>query len=139
MGKKKTGSIGLRKIDLERSVIDFFQENPAVTFPLKNICKQLHLRTSGAKMLLVDVLESLLMDDFIKEQPRGHYTLNMPVQVMTGTFRRKANGKNTFEPEDGGEPILVAERNSLHAMDGDTVHSWPAASTMSARPPSPRY
>ena len=121
MGKKKTGSIGLRKIDLERSVIDFFQENPAVTFPLKNICKQLHLRTSGAKMLLVDVLESLLMDDFIKEQPRGHYTLNMPVQVMTGTFRRKANGKNTFEPEDGGEPILVAERNSLHAMDGDTV------------------
>ena len=121
MGKKKTGSIGLRKIDLERSVIDFFQENPAVTFPLKAICKQLHLRTSGAKMLLVDVLESLLMDDFIKEQPRGHYTLNMPMQVMTGTFHRKANGKNTFEPEDGGEPILVAERNSQHAMDGDTV------------------
>ena len=121
MGKKKTGSIGLRKIDLERSVIDFFQENPAVTFPLKAICKQLHLRTSGAKMLLVDVLESLLMDDFIKEQPRGHYTLNMPMQVMTGTFHRKANGKNTFEPEDGGEPILVAERNSQHAMDGDIV------------------
>ncbi len=121
MSKKKTGSYGLRKIDLERTVIDFFQENPAVTFSLKNICKQLHLRTSGAKMLLVDVLEALLMDDFVKEQPRGYYTLNMPSQVMTGTFRRKANGKNTFEPEDGGEPILVAERNSLHAMDGDTV------------------
>ena len=121
MGKKKTGSIGLRKVDLERVVIDFFQENPSVTFPLKSICKQLHLRTSGAKMLLVDVLDGLLMDDFIKEQPRGHYTLNMPSQVMTGTFHRKANGKNTFEPEDGGEPILVAERNSQHAMDGDTV------------------
>ena len=121
MGKKKTGSYGLRKIDLERTVIDFFQENPAITFPLKAICKQLHLRTSGAKMLLVDVLETLLMDDFIKEQPRGNYTLNIPVQVMKGTFRRKANGKNTFEPEEGGEPILVAERNSLHAMDGDIV------------------
>jgi len=121
MGKKKTGSRGLRKTDLERVVIDFFQENPAVTFPLKGICKQLHLRTSQAKMLLIDVLEGLLMDDFVKEQPRGYYTLNMPSQVMTGIFHRKANGKNTFEPEDGGEPILVAERNSLHAMDGDTV------------------
>ncbi|MBQ5621394.1 MAG: RNB domain-containing ribonuclease, partial [Bacteroidaceae bacterium] len=121
MGKKKTGSRALRKSDLERTVIDFFQENPAVTFPLKSICKQLHLRTSQAKMLLVDVLDGMLMDDFIKEQPRGHYTLNMPSQVMTGTFRRKANGKNTFQPEEGGEPILVAERNSLHAMDGDTV------------------
>ena len=121
MGKKKTGSRTLRKSDLEHTVIDFFQENPAVTFPLKSICKQLHLRTSQAKMLLVDVLDGMLMDDFIKEQPRGHYTLNMPSQVMTGTFRRKANGKNTFQPEEGGEPILVAERNSLHAMDGDTV------------------
>jgi len=121
MGKKKTGSRGLRKVDLERSVIDFFQENPSITFPLKSICKQLHLTSSPAKMLLVDVLEGLLMDDFIKEQPRNCYTLNMPSQVMTGIFRRKANGKNTFEPEEGGEPILVAERNSLHAMDGDTV------------------
>ena len=121
MGKKKTGSRGLRKIDLERTVIEFFQENPAITFPLKSICKQLHLNTNPAKMLLMDVLEGLLMDDFIKEQPRNCYTLNMPSQVMTGTFRRKANGKNTFEPEEGGEPILVAERNSMHAMDGDTV------------------
>ena len=121
MSKKKTGSFGLRKTDLERVVIDFFQENPAVTFPLKGICKQLHLRTSQAKMLLVDVLEGLLADDFVKEQPRGYFTLNMPSQVMTGIFRRKANGKNTFEPAEGGEPILVAERNSLHAMYGDTV------------------
>ncbi|MBQ5680091.1 MAG: hypothetical protein IIV20_01265, partial [Bacteroidaceae bacterium] len=68
MGKKKTGSRALRKSDLERTVIDFFQENPAVTFPLKSICKQLHLRTSQAKMLLVDVLDGMLMDDFIKEQ-----------------------------------------------------------------------
>ena len=124
MSKKKTGSHGLRKNDLERVVIDFFQENPAVTFSLKSICKQLHLRTSQAKMLLIDVLEGLLMDDFVKEQPRGYYTLNMPSQVMTGIFHRKANGKNTFEPADGGEPILVAERNSLHAMDGDTVLVW---------------
>jgi ribonuclease R len=41
--------------------------------------------------------------------------------VMEGTFTRKSNGKNTFTPSDGGDPIFVAERNSLHAMSGDTV------------------
>ena len=66
MGKKKTGSRALRKSDLERTVIDFFQENPAVTFPLKSICKQLHLRTSQAKMLLVDVLDGMLMDEHLQ-------------------------------------------------------------------------
>ena len=41
--------------------------------------------------------------------------------TMEGRFQRKSNGKNTFVPDNGCEPILVAERNSLHAMDGDRV------------------
>ena len=105
MGKKKTGSRGL-------STMSGGEQQ------MLAIARALML---NPKMLLIDVLDGLLADDFVKEQPRGYYTLNMPSQVMTGIFHRKANGKNTFEPADGGEPILVAERNSLHAMDGDTV------------------
>ena len=40
---------------------------------------------------------------------------------MTGTFQRKSNGKNSFIPEEGGDPIFVAERNSAHAMNNDKV------------------
>ena len=40
---------------------------------------------------------------------------------MVGTFQRKSNGKNSFIPEGGGEPIFVAERNSAHAMNNDKV------------------
>jgi len=121
MGKKKSGGGGLKKKNLEQMVISLFEENPTQVFELKTLYRELHLNTHPAKMLLMDVLEMLLMDDYIKEQPRFCYTLNNPTQVMEGIFRRKANGKNTFEPEDGGEPILVAERNSMHAMDGDKV------------------
>lgn len=102
-------------------VIEFFESHPGTVFELKTIYKELGLRTHPEKMLLMDVLDSLLMDDYIKEEPRFSYSLNMPVQVMEGTFRRKANGKNTFEPDGAGEPVLVAERNSMHAMDGDRV------------------
>ena len=47
-------------------------------------------------------------------------------QVQEGTFIRKANGKNTFLPEDGGTPVFVSERNSMAALNGDQgeFSSW---------------
>jgi ribonuclease R len=69
----------------------------------------------------MDVLDDLLMDDVIIEQAQMRYTLATKSTVMEGTFQRKHNGKNTFLPDDGGEPVLVAERNAMHAMDGDRV------------------
>lgn len=121
MGKKKSGGARLKKKDLEKIVISLFQDNPTETYELKTICRILHLNTHPAKMLCMDVIEELLMDDYIKETRKFAYMLNIPTQVMEGIFHRKANGKNTFTANDGGEPILVAERNSMHAMDGDVV------------------
>ena len=41
--------------------------------------------------------------------------------MQEGTFIRKANGKNSFLPDDGGKPIFVSERNSMFALNGDRV------------------
>ena len=41
--------------------------------------------------------------------------------MQEGTFIRKANGKNSFQPDDGGKPVFVAERNSMFALNGDRV------------------
>jgi len=121
MAKKKTGGKYLRKRDLMQLLIDLFQHHAGEVFDLKRIFRELQLTTHPAKMLCVDCIEDLMLDDYIKETNKFCYTLNAISQVMEGVFRRKSNGKNTFEPSDGGEPILVAERNSMHAMDGDTV------------------
>lgn len=121
MGKKKKGGKHISKKVLVRMVVDLFEDNAGKTIELKSLFRELGLDTHPAKMLCMDVLEELMMDDFIIEKPRYSFTLNAPTQVMEGTFHRKANGKNTFVPDDGAEPILVAERNSLHAMDGDRV------------------
>ena len=61
------------------------------------------------------------MDDYITEVDKHKYKLNNHGVEMTGTFQRKSNGKNSFIPEGGGEPIFVAERNSAHAMNNDKV------------------
>ncbi len=121
MGKKKTGGRGIRKSDLAEMLIELFENNPAQPLELKSIHRMLHLSTHPAKMLCLDILDELKLDDYIKEVQRNVYVAKSPTQVLEGIFHRKANGKNTLEPSDGGEPILVAERNSLHAMDGDIV------------------
>ena len=122
MGKgKKGGARRLNKQEMTEQVMALFQEYAGQLVDIKTIFRELHYNTHPAKLLCMDVLDDLLMDDYIIEQAQMRYTLATKSTVMEGVFQRKPNGKNTFLPDDGGEPVLVAERNALHAMDGDRV------------------
>lgn len=117
------GGKHLKKKELVQMLTELFQNNPAEVYELKTIFRQLKLTTHPAKMLCMDILEDMTLDDYIVEKEKFKYKLNSSGQVLVGVFRRKANGKNAFVPDNGGEPILVAERNSAHAMDGDRVQA----------------
>ncbi len=117
------GSKRVTKKQLTAMLETLFDRHPSERYELKDIFRTLNLNTHPAKMLCIDILEDMLQDDYITERPRYCYTLKSAVQVMEGEFHRKANGKNTFVPDGGGQPILVAERNSMHAMDGDRVRA----------------
>ena len=122
MGKTgKKGGKRLKKKELAKMLMELFQNNPAEVYDIKRIFRDLKLDTHPAKLLCMDLLEDLAMDDYIKETEKLHFRLNTTGQVLEAIFNRKANGKNTVTPLDGGEPVLVAERNSLHAMGGDKV------------------
>ena len=122
MGKTgKKGGKRLKKKELAKMLMELFQNNPAEVYDIKRIFRDLKLDTHPAKLLCMDLLEDLAMDDYIKETEKLHFRLNTTGQVFEAIFNRKANGKNTVTPLDGGEPVLVAERNSLHAMGGDKV------------------
>ena len=56
-----------------------------------------------------------------KKLKKGNISWTTTELIMTGIFQRKSNGKNSFIPEDGGETIFIAERNSAHAMNNDKV------------------
>ena len=118
-GKKATRR--LKKKEMAKMLMELFQNNPAEVYDIKRIFKELRLDTHPAKLVCMDLLEDLAMDDYIKETEKLHFRLNNTGQVFEAIFNRKANGKNTVTPLDGGEPVLVAERNSMHAMGGDKV------------------
>lgn len=123
MAKKKEKKAGkrMKKKELATVLMDFFHTRQEEIISLKYLFAELHLTTHPLKMLCMDILADMLTDDYITEVDKNKYKLNNHGIEMTGTFQRKSNGKNSFIPEGGGDPIFVAERNSAHAMNNDKV------------------
>ena len=119
--KEKKAGKRMKKKELVSVLMDFFHSKPDEVLSLKYIFEQLHLTTHPLKMLCRDILSDMLLDDYITEIEKSKYKLNNHGVEMIGTFQRKSNGKNSFIPEGGGDPIFVAERNSAHAMNNDKV------------------
>ena len=121
MAKEKKNSKRLTKKKVAEMLQDLFMRNPDKTLSFKQIFKELRLVTHPAKMLAVEAMEDMAWDDFLSKVSDNSYKLNLKGQVQEGKFVRKANGKNSFLPDDGGKPVFVAERNSLFALTGDRV------------------
>lgn len=121
MGKGKKGGKRMSKKQLSERLQDFFASQPGKTLSFKEIFRALKLDTHPLKMLAIDIMEEMTWDDFLTRVTESSYKLNTKGQVQEGTFVRKANGKNSFLPDDGGTPIFVSERNSMWATNGDRV------------------
>ena len=126
MGKKKDkrekkAGKRMNKKQLAALLMDYFHEKGNESVSLKKLFEQLRLTTHPLKMLCMDILADLKEDDYITETEHHVYRLHQRGVEMTGRFVRKSNGKNSFIPDDGGDPIFIAERNSAHAMNNDRV------------------
>lgn len=109
------------KQDIISVVINFFNRNSDKPYNYKQIAAELGLKTQPEKLLLIDVLHDLNEDSAIIETDKGRYKSNTRGSLLEGRFERRSSGRNFFVPDDGDENILVAERNSAHAMNGDRV------------------
>ena len=125
MSKKKDKGVKsskrLTKKEIVNRIVSWFNTHPREVVNYKQVSAEIGATTQVNKLLVNDTLGALQTDDFLIEEDRGKYRLNGLGTIAEGTFERKSNGKNSFIPEGGGNPIFVAERNSMHAMGGDRV------------------
>lgn len=119
--KEKKGGKRMKKRELAELIIGSFRNKPDAAVSAKQLYQKLKLTTHPLKMLCNDIIREMLEDNFLIEPEKGRFKINDKGQILTGTFQRKSNGKNSFIPDDGGEPIFIAERNSAHAMNNDKV------------------
>lgn len=102
-------------------VVNFFNKNTEKAYNYKQIGADLGIKTQPERMLLMNILENMVEDAFIIDTGKGKYKSNTRGLFLEGHFERRSTGKNFFVPDDGGENVFVAERNSAHAMNGDRV------------------
>ena len=119
--KEKKAGKRRKKKELAALLADFLHGRSGEVLTLKGIFAGLRLTTHPQKMLCIDILRELADDDYVSEVEKGKFRVNDYGRELTGTFQRKSNGKNSFIPDGGGDPIFIAERNSAHAMNNDRV------------------
>ncbi len=109
------------KNQIVNTIINFFNSNSESAFSAKQVAEKIGLKKVAEKQIVTDIIFDLKEDAFIIEDGRGKYKSNTRGLFLEGSFERRSNGKNFFIPDDGSKNVMVPERNSAHAMNGDRV------------------
>ena len=80
----------LKKKEVTKSLIRLFEEHPGRTFSVKELFSLFAAANHPAKMIIMDSLNELLLDDYIATDGEGGYRNAIRSNVMEGTFQRKA-------------------------------------------------
>lgn len=101
MAKKKEKKAGkrMKKKELVKVLLEFFHTKQDEVLSLKYIFEQLHLTTHPLKMLCMDILSELLMDDYITEVDKHKYKLNNHGVEMTEPSSAKAMARTPSSPK----------------------------------------
>ncbi len=91
------------------------------TFNYKQVAYAINVDTPTALRSIALYLAELAFDGNLIEVSPGKYKTPQRSNITTGVFVRRSNGKNSVTTDEDGETIFVAERNSMHALNGDKV------------------
>lgn len=91
------------------------------TFNYKQVSAAVGAKSPVTQRAVAMLLAEMAFDGDLLETEPGKYKAPERSTVATGTFVRRSNGKNSVITDEDSEAIFVAERNSLHALNGDRV------------------
>ncbi len=109
---------------LKEVVMEFFNNNTTQAYNYKQVSAEIGVETASMRADVAELLEQLAEDGYVTEVSPGKYKMHKQALVSVGRFIRRSNGKNSVQIEDDENfpnPIFVAERHSLHALNGDKV------------------
>ncbi len=120
---KRSKAERLNLDELTRAVVKLFATNPTHTWNYKQVSKQLNITAQPLRLTISRILEVLAMDDTLTRVKPGTYRYNLSGALLFGTFERRSNGRNAVISDEDGKSIFIAERNAMHALNGDRVQA----------------
>lgn len=123
MTKQKTTATSRRKPskDLRAEVLEYISRQGTTTFNYKQVAYAIGANGTAAHKAIAMLLAEMAFDGDLVEVSPGKYKSPQRNNVTIGTFVRRSNGKNSVITDTDSENIMVAERNSMHALNGDRV------------------
>ncbi|MCM1028377.1 MAG: ribonuclease R [Pseudoflavonifractor sp.] len=107
--------------DLRQRIIEYVTRQGRNSFNHKQVSFAIDATTPAARRAVEAILSTMAFDGEIIETAPGTYKAPERTNIALGTFIRRSNGKNSVVTEPDGETLFVAERNSMHALNGDKV------------------
>lgn len=121
----------MRKAELQDKIIAFLEKENRQAFNYKQIAFAIDAR--DFHLDVINLLDELAANDIIQEVGLGRYKApSNRGSENEGIFIRRSNGKNAVLIDD--EQIMVAERNSMHALNGDKVRVMISAARKGSDP-----
>ena len=130
----KSSSSKRSKLQLDRLILDFVSQQANNTYNYKQVSHAIGMKTPVQQRNVALKLVELAFNGDIIEVSPGKYKSPQRSSEATGVFVRRSNGKNSVITDTDGETISVAERNSMHALNGDRVRVNIAASRRGQAP-----
>ncbi len=135
MSKSSSGTISGRKATaLIKKVQEFVTQQKNNTYNYKQVAHAIGASTPAQQRNVALQLVEMAFNGEIIEVAPGKYKSPQRGNEAIGTFVRRSNGKNSIVTDTDGETIFVAERNSMHALNGDKVRVNIAAHRRGAEP-----
>ena len=119
---KNQANIQTRKSrrELAHALMDDFVEHPGEDFSKNDLYNEFKLKNHPSRKVLVDILDDLVMCEYLSVGSGGHYRLLQQQTLTEGTMVRHG-GVVGFQPDGEEEVIYVGDRHVGNALDGDRV------------------
>ena len=119
---KKQTNIQSRKSrrELAHALMDFFVEHPGEDFSKTDLYNEFKLKSHPSRKVLADILDDLVMCEYLTTGSGGHYRLLQQQTLTEGTMVRHG-GVVGFQPDGEEDVIYVGDRHIGNALDGDRV------------------
>lgn len=117
-----------------KAAVDTYIASQPGSYNYKQVSAAIGQSGSAAQRTVALYLAELAFDGAIIETAPGKYKTPSRTTRAEGVFVRRSTGKNSVITDPDGEEINVAERNSMHALNGDRVEVTIAARVKGREP-----
>lgn len=109
-----------KKLLLEE-VLDVLKANAGKSLNYKQIASALEIANEAERFLVMEVLENLQQQGFLKETERGKYTFKESRKYLSGRIDFTSSGSAYVTVDELKQDVFIPERKTKDALQGDLV------------------